>query len=102
MMSNEDKAGCVIALCALPVLIVARTWVLVKLWGWYLIPLGAPEITMPLAWGISITLGLFHPSNSFKPEGDDGLERSIYILIHGVLYVGLALVFGWLGTLFLP
>lgn len=39
--------------------IIVRGWVLSTLWAWFLVPIGAPEIGIATALGISVIIGLF-------------------------------------------
>lgn len=47
----------ILVLLLVPALIY-RAWVLTMLWGWFLVPLGLPPVTIPLAGGI-IMLGMY-------------------------------------------
>lgn len=39
--------------------IVLRAWVLTMLWGWFVVPYGAPAIGIATAIGISLIIGMF-------------------------------------------
>lgn len=62
MSKNEDKPGIAWNLMIIALTIAAApfwSWVAVKLWTWFLIPLGAPAIGMAHAYGISSLVALF-------------------------------------------
>jgi len=54
MNSNEKLLIGVIALLAVVPAILIRGWVLVKVWTWFLIDLGAPVINIPQGLGIAL------------------------------------------------
>ena len=45
--------------------------VLATLWGWFLVPLGLPVISIPVAVGLSVIVNLVTPS---PPKTDKGKE----------------------------
>jgi hypothetical protein len=46
--------GLLIALFLLPIVIVIRGWVFLKLWIWFVVPLGIPTISLAHACGIGL------------------------------------------------
>jgi len=64
MVDNKEKGlACVGATVAIVVLLVATIiingFVLQQLWAWFVVPLGAPSITLTHALGLSMLLGAF-------------------------------------------
>lgn len=56
--------GCFTAVVALFV----KPWVLTMLWGWYLVPLGAPELGMLSAFGVVLCASLLTHQASIARE----------------------------------
>lgn len=52
--------------------IVYRGWVLTMLWGWFLVPLGIPAISIATALGIVLIVSMFTPNNETKSEKKTG------------------------------
>lgn len=85
--------------------VIIRAWALVTLWGWFIVPVfvGAPVITMPVAIGISLLVGMFtqhlqdkvaDPKKSKTEAFADSLARAI---IGPTVTVG----FGWIALQFM-
>jgi hypothetical protein len=76
-------------------LIYIRAWILVKLWGWYIVPfLHIADLNLPTAFGLSLIIPyVWHRPESKKLEK----EQWIGILIQPVF----TLFLGWLGTFFM-
>ena len=54
------------------VLSVLRGFVLSQLWGWFLVPLGATAINIPLAIGIALIVGLLtHQTNDCQQYDEE-------------------------------
>jgi hypothetical protein len=72
--------------------ILLRGFVVVKLWGWYVLPFGVSQIGMAHALGISLFLSLL--SQQHQPARDSREKYEILIsTIVGPLWV---LLFGWI------
>ena len=57
-MTNETKLsgeerGCLVLVVS-PVSWLADAWVAVHLWRWFVVPFGAPPLTMPWAFGLLV------------------------------------------------
>jgi hypothetical protein len=64
-----------------------------KLWGWFFVPLGLPEVTMPHALGIAVTVAV--ATNQFAPgqmDDDNMPERIVYAFVMPAT----ALLTGWI------
>lgn len=72
---NDKKTGCAQALASLALvaaLLVSTYTVTPWIWGWYLVPLGAPAITWRHALGVMMLKGVwFHRESKEKPAGWD-------------------------------
>jgi hypothetical protein len=69
-----ENIGCVILLvnlALLPFAYLLDGWVLSKLWGWYIAPLGLPSLTIPMAIGVAIVVGYLTSGISTKPCKDN-------------------------------
>lgn len=45
-------------------------WAASTLWGWFMIPLGLPAISILHMWGICLTLGVMRPRTIFIKKDD--------------------------------
>lgn len=71
-------------------LAILRGFVLMMLWGWYVVPLfHLPSLTIAYAYGLGLLASYAIPSGDRKPSW--GM----------VVYPVLVLLFGWIGTWFL-
>ncbi len=91
---TEMKNGCLGLLAALMCVPLAG-WVITKLWGWYVVPFGIPQISVAHAIGIDLLMSYLtmHYTKS---------ERSIVERI--IISVGtplMFLLFGWIISLFM-
>lgn len=83
--------------------IVLRGWALSTLWAWFLVPMGAPAITITTALGISVIIGLFtsHLNRETVKVGDksvaDLFTTVIAKSIGGPL---MSVLVGWIVLLF--
>ena len=87
--------------------IVLRGWVLSTLWAWFLVPLGAVEIGIAAALGISIIIGMFtthltHDTVKVKLN-DQRTLPDLYATIVSKSIGGplISLMFGWIISLFM-
>lgn len=78
-----------------------RAWVLTVLWSWFLIPLGAPAISITSAIGISLVVGMFtsHIQTKMETATDTStlIGKALGTAIGGPAVV---LLIGWIVTLF--
>jgi hypothetical protein len=83
MTTNEKWIDAIVAILATVPLIWLRAWVIVKLWSWFVVPLGVKPLTIGLAIGLCIVVALlkgikrpgYEPSRSWP-----GMQASIYSL----------------------
>lgn len=70
-MSTDDNDGAAVLLTLLlmPLSIVWKGFVLTKLWAWFVVPLGLPEIGIANAYGICLLLVLFTVTK--KPDSEN-------------------------------
>lgn len=47
-----------------------KGWVLSKLWGWFLVPLGAPRIGVVAAAGVLMVVSFLRPTRPSRPGED--------------------------------
>jgi len=71
-----------------------RAFVLYKLWGWFIVPLGVASIEMAQAYGISILVSILTMSNADIRSATeiDPAESVVY----GFTISALFLVIGWI------
>lgn len=85
--------------------ILIRAWVLVTLWGWFIPPMfvGAPEMTITTAIGISLIVGMFtHHLQTKKTEsGKTKGQAAVDVVAHGLFAPLVTLAIGWVVTLFM-
>jgi hypothetical protein len=75
-------------------------YVLAKMWLWFIVPFGAPEIEIAHAIGISLLAGLFTSSSS----SDDKYESTAEVvtkLIATLIAPFILLGFGWIVVQFM-
>ena len=75
--------------------IIVRGWVLTVLWGWFLVPLGAPALSIPFALGISTIIGLFLQNVSRTKSEGSTVPNLVAQSLLGPL---VSLLVGWIIT----
>ncbi len=80
--------------------IVWAAFVSSVLWGWFIVPLGAPVISMWQAMGIGLAYRCFIPPSM----NDDGTDWGDYVekLFVSFFYFTAVLLMGWLITKLAP
>lgn len=78
--------------------VVVRGWVLSMLWGWFIAPLGVPEITIASAIGISLVVALLtNKTDNSGPTEKRSVQQHIEVVVtHAFLAPLMTLLFGWL------
>lgn len=72
--AEETILGCVgsVAFIAtIPLTVIARGWVLAKLWMWFVVPIGVVHIGIANAIGLSIVVGMFRAANQCQKEKNE-------------------------------
>jgi multisubunit Na+/H+ antiporter MnhB subunit len=78
-----------------PFLFIEQGWAISTLWNWFVAPLGAPQIGIATAIGISLTAAVIRMKGSEKsPERTrrESIERLVGIFLVPLVGVGL----GWI------
>lgn len=75
---------------------VVRGFVLSIMWSWFLVPLGVPAISIPLAIGISMLVAML--TNHDAQTNKRGIGEAISIALIGPFVV---LALAWVVTLFM-
>lgn len=85
-------AGVAIAVViAIGLLLLYQGWAIWMLWGWFVVPFGAPQITVAWAMGLCILLNSVRlKANPFKHEEVEGWQDFVWLL-QPLAAVG----FGW-------
>lgn len=87
-----DRIMKIIGIVAISVIsVLLRGWVLTILWGWFLVPLGAKAITIPLALGLSGTIGMF--TIDVKRERAPILEALVASIVVSILSLAIGSVY---------
>lgn len=81
-------------LALIPVVIVIRAAILVSIWAWFMVPLGAPDIGVAMAIGITCVVSMIVPHPDKKGDGWQGVIGSVI----GWLVVWLI---AWIAQMFL-
>lgn len=76
----------ILAIAVLPLLIVEQGWAISILWGWFVVPLGLPEIGIAAAIGVSITASALS-SRYRKTEDADKWSVITYALLRPIILV---------------
>jgi hypothetical protein len=75
-----------------------RGWVLVQLWGWFVVPgLHAPPITIPMGLGLAVVVSLFAVRPSKEAKERAWSETFGFSVVASLLCLGA----GWVYTLFM-
>jgi hypothetical protein len=93
MTTREKVIVGVVAFVVAPVL---YAWVLQWLWPWFVVPFGAPLISMPWAYGLALLGKLMVGVRNTKNEHGFGWTVALALLVP-LMYLGL----GWLAHQFM-
>lgn len=94
--------GFLVVLGLLAGLAVFEGFVLKSMWAWFVVPtFGLPELSIPVAIGISLIVSLLAHQQSVKFSSGNELEDAAKNLGYGYFAVGFSFVAGWLVTLFM-
>jgi hypothetical protein len=77
---------------SIALLVILRGFALSVLWGWFLTPLGLPEIGLAHAIGIALVVAMLTSRQSDSEDKEKAFER----LFQGFLVPLIALLFGWI------
>lgn len=86
-----------LVLLAMPWTTMLRGFVLVKLWHWFITPLGVIELRVPIALGIALTVSLLTTDFDATREKREWWGHLVISTSVSLIALG----FGWLYTLFL-
>lgn len=83
--------------------IFLKGFVLSKLWGWFLVPLGVPEIGFAHSIGVCILISFltFQNIKSYVDDNKTAEQRAGEYIGWIILYPLLTLLFGFLASLFI-
>jgi predicted phage tail protein len=85
--------------------VLIRAWTLVTMWEWFIVPvfIGAPVITMPVAIGISLIVGMFtqHLQNKVTDPKKSRSEILGDSVAHAFVGPLVTLAFGWIALQFM-
>lgn len=100
-MTKDEKNSALLtvvgAITIIPVMAVFHGWVLCVLWGWFLVALGAPAISIAHAIGLSLIGKLMLSHRSSKRDD----ETLAHVLAVGMLGALMALGIGWIAKGFI-
>jgi len=86
-------------LAAAIISIFLKAFVTAKLWAWFIVPtFAAPQISLPVAYGISVISVLLTYQRGGKTEED---RKASEILGFAIAAPLVALLFGYIATLFM-
>ena len=99
-MSKDDDdvtaLGCLILLLLGPATALLDAWVIVKLWSWFMVPMGLSAITMRIPVAVDLMANLI-----IRPRSDGSMKWND--VVARVLFVPLvALAIGWCAARWLP
>lgn len=77
-----------------PFIFIEQGWAISVLWNWFVAPLGAPQIGIATAIGISLTVGLIRMKGAKSPERTrrESIEHLIGLVLIPLVGVGI----GWI------
>jgi hypothetical protein len=73
---GEYVLGCVLIFIMIPLGIFMRGWALTMMWGWFVVPFGVMQISMPHALGLSGCIALFHGISTASTKNKSGEDDS--------------------------
>lgn len=88
-------AGTILGILVIALLVVEQGWAISTLWGWFIVPLGAPSIGVAVAIGIAITASTIRRRYHKTPD-EERYKSLAYGFIHPLLCVGI----GWIAKQF--
>lgn len=97
----KSLAGCVMFILMIPLGFAwtfAYAAVAVKLWDWYFVPAGYDPLPYGVAFGSFLIVGLYRHISARKDDRD---INWISALMLPFFKIGFAMLFGWLGLLFI-
>lgn len=91
-----------VALVMLVPVALWRGYVLSILWGWFIVPtFGAPALSLVMAIGLAIVVGMFTASIPSKKKDDEDDKALSNYFVNGFITPALSLLFGYIVTLFI-
>lgn len=100
---TEGLKGCIailVALISYPFLWAWSGWVLMVLWWWFVVPLGAPEVSMAQGVGLAALVMLVRGHR--KADGTEDLTEDLPgIIARGALIPAYILLVGWVAHWFM-
>lgn len=75
---------------------IYRAWVLMTLWGWFVVPLGAPSIGMAWAYGLGNVYLVLHGYRMRSKEETEANESGEGVVAQ-FLYATICLGFGYVA-----
>lgn len=85
---------------AIPMLVILlpfalfNTWAVSTMYGWFVLPLGAPDLSFWHVFGLILLVGLLRGGNSTK--NDDGMFESIVKLVLQIFVVLMIVLVGFI------
>lgn len=99
MSTQEKRDGSLLAVVPLLALAALNgawiAFVVHKLYGWYAVPLGAPQVSWAETWGLILLLGAV-VYTSWWPKVQEGWRASLSLMFARATSYALMLLFGWL------
>lgn len=94
-MDTLDTAAAFVALALLPLLMAARAAVLMVLWGWFVVPLGAPMLDFWGSAGLVLVVGAAR-AYSPRPKGEPKRTNveACLLLLGSLVSLGVTLAIG--------
>lgn len=72
---------------------ILNGWALVQLWGWFMVPLGLPVLSLPWAIGIAVVVSFLTNHNEPRKSDDVDVGKAIgHAFLRPVISVGV----GWI------
>lgn len=101
-MDNEDKKN-LLAILGVPVMMIGivllatpfallTAWAVQKLYGWFVLPLGAPQLNLWHVWGLMLMVNLIKPARS----NDNNTTKTLIHLAATIFTALLAVLLGYL------
>lgn len=80
-------------------IVIFRGFILAKLWGWFIVPLGVMQIGIAHAIGLSILISVFTWKNEKTPKDDDDSPWWAKVLGAQFIKVLILLLTWWIASI---
>ena len=89
--AGDTSLGCMLLITGIPVVVMVRSFVVYQLCGYFVVPLGVPQLGMAHLYGLCIVVATIIPSPKDPPNDDRSAAEKAFISIGSSISVSLCL-----------